>query len=149
MMVLSLTLAFTASAFAKNSPEATQGLVKALIENSSAITVVDKDLKTKEKNLSTLLAEALSVSLYSDAKNQIVVTMDSSCKNSTPAGIVGVSTMDCVLTIMNADYKKTGKGLVGPGTESSMSFIFQTSTPVVPHPQPKIKGNVVSVQRAG
>jgi hypothetical protein len=146
---LSLALTFTASAFAKNSPEETQGLVRALIQNSAIITVVDKDLDTKEKNLSALLAEALSASLYSNAKNQVVVTMESSCKSSTPVGIVGVSTKDCQLIIGNADYKKTAKGLTGPAAESATVFLFQTTTPVVPHPQPKIKGNVVYVQRAG
>lgn len=149
LFVMLLSMALSVSAFAKDDAEQTQDLIKALIENSSAITVVDQDLNTKEKNLSALLSEALAASAHSDDNVQIVVSVYSSCKDATTPGIVGVSTKDCRLMVLNADYKTVKNGLQGPGTESSMLFTFKITTPVVPHPQIKIKDNVVHLQRAG
>lgn len=150
LFLVLLSVAFSTSVFAAaNTPEQTQELVKALIENSASIDVVNKDLNSHEKNLADKLTQALAASVYSDSKSQIVVTLDSSCKDVTPKGLVGVGTMDCTLNINNGDYTKTKLGLTGPETESSYILTFKTQKVVAPNAKLKIKDNKVSLQIAG
>lgn len=148
--VILLALTFSVTSFAKQGgdQERTLELIHLLIENSKDITVVDGD--SKEKNIAYLLAGALSLA-RAGHNSQVVITVSSECKNTTPQGLVGASYKSCSVTVLDGDFKVNAEDgtLKGPTAESSITFSFETVTPVVPNAKPSLKDNVVKVSYAG
>ncbi len=144
LVLLSLTLSVPTFA----SQDHAERLLKLLIENSNSIKVVDPD-SDEAQSIAQLLAETLSSAQVVDDKSQVVTVVRGTCKNTTPEKLVGVNYEKCILMVLDSDYKKTDKGLVGPTSESSISFKFELVTPVVPNPKSTIKNSIVTIKRAG
>lgn len=142
---------FSLSAFADNNVEQTKELLKLLMDNSSKITVVDQDFKTKKNNLSEVISDTLSVSALTKNEGQykVFIHMNSKCEKDTPKGLQGVRIMKCELNIIDGDYNQNKDGFAGPDSVRTTSFEFKTmeSTHANPNAKKQIQGNTVTVSR--
>lgn len=157
-LILSMIAASFCFAGTANAKAIEQEVLELLIANATTIELWELGEKS-EANLVEILAEHLMAGDYTavneedenyGSANSVLTTTQVTCKNVTPAGLLGSSEYSCDVMLMTGDFASRKGELMGPEIESAYILRnIQVMRAVAPKAKAQLKSRKVEVGFAG